>query len=220
MRLAWRYLPVGSAGGDLFAVAPWGSDALGCFILDASGHGHEAAARASALADLLVADLPREMPAAEPGQILTMLNQQFPMTKEGHSLTIWLGIVSVSSGRLRFSSAGHAGVLVLHEGSPSEQLSRPSFPLGFVPHGRYSTMTATLRSGDRLLMFSDGLYDAAAPTGERWGLSRFQFAVRHHADLGLPEHLDAVIADARAWQQGVPFRDDAAMVGLEIGSGD
>jgi len=217
-RLAWRYFPSRVLSGDLFKVAPWSPATLGCCILDASGRGVTAAARAAALARLLAREeVPGEVTGHDPGQILTILNQRCPLTVAGESFTVWLGTLSLTTGELRFSTAGHAGAAILRRNATVERVTRPSFPLGFVPGARYSTLTTVVGSGDRLLMFSDGIYDAISPTGERWGLDRVERALARHASLDLSEYLKAIIGDARAWQHRPRFQDDAALVGLEIG---
>ena len=216
--LAWHFLPSRPLGGDCFAVTPWGVDTLLCYMLDVSGHGVRAANRAAALAKLFSPDgLAERRNDRDPGQVLAFLNQRYPLTKAGQSFTIWLGFLSVPSGELRFSTAGHAGALVLRRGGSVERVSAPSFPIGFVSHPGYFTTTTVLRNRDRLLMLSDGLYDAQAPDGERWGLKRLERAAARHIQLPLDECVNALVAEARGWQGRTRFDDDAALVGLEIG---
>ena len=217
-RLAWHFLPSRPTGGDCFAVAPWGLETLICYMLDVSGHGAEAGDRAAALANLFsVKAFAERHSDRDPGQVLTFLNHRYPLTKAGHFFTIWLGFLSLPSGELRFSTAGHAGAFVLRRGGMVERMSAPSFPIGFVAEPAYSTTTTVLRSCDRLLMLSDGLYDAPAPDGERWGLNRLERAAARHAHLPLDVCVGALVAEARHWQGRARFDDDAALVGLEIG---
>jgi sigma-B regulation protein RsbU (phosphoserine phosphatase) len=215
--LAWQYLPSLTLGGDLFDVRPWGPESLGLYILDASGHGVNAALRAASLSTLLRADgLPQQIASEDPGEILTTLNRRYPITSEGHYFTIWIGCLHVPTGELRFSTAGHAGALAIRSRGDMESLSRASFPLGFKAETRYATSTIILGPDDRLLLFSDGLYEGASPQDERWGLTRFKEAVQQSRALPLEASLRQVIQHARAWQQRDHFDDDAALLGLEL----
>ena len=216
-RLAWQYLPSRTLGGDLFNVTSWGPDALGLYILDASGHGVSAGLRAASLATLLRTDgVPQQIASQDPGEILTVLNRRHPITHDGHYFTIWVGCLHLQTGELQFSTAGHAGALVLRRDGLVEPLSRQSLPLGFLQETRYPTACVALAAGDRLLLCSDGLYEAASPQGERWGLPRLRKAVQDSGERPLAESLDDLIRQARTWQQRDHFDDDAALVILEI----
>jgi sigma-B regulation protein RsbU (phosphoserine phosphatase) len=188
-------------------------------MLDASGHGVSAALRAASIASLFRADnLPQQVAQQDPGDILTTLNRRNPITPEGHYFTIWVGCADLRSGELRFSTAGHAGALLIRRGNEVESLSRPSLPLGFLPDTRYSTSSVTLATGDRLLLFSDGLYEGASPQGERWGLARLRRAVVEGRAHPLDESLNELVRLARAWQQRDSFDDDAALLAMEVTS--
>jgi len=217
IRLAWQYLPSRMLGGDLFNVTSWGPDSLGIYILDASGHGVSAGFRAASVATLLTTDgLPQQIASQDPGEILTVLNRRYPLTHDGHYFTIWVGCLHLQTKQLRFSTAGHAGALLLRRDGRVEPLSRQSLPLGFLPETCYPTACATVAAGDRLLLFSDGLYEAPSPQGERWGLARFRRAAQDSVARPLAESVGDVIRKARTWQQQDHFDDDAALVITEV----
>ena len=84
IQLAWEFLPSSQLGGDLFQVAKWGDDHLGIMVLDMSGHGTGPALRAVSLAMWFKEPhIARSFPGYDPGEIVTRLNAENPMTDQG-----------------------------------------------------------------------------------------------------------------------------------------
>lgn len=214
--LSWQYLPSKTLGGDLFNVAVWGERDVGCCILDASGQGASAALRAATLMSLLrTSSVVRHVCAYDPGAILTEMNRRFPLSPEGDYFTLWVGVLNMPSRVLRFSTAGHAGAMLCRSRGAMVPLSRPTFPLGFRTETEYTSHTITLETGDRLFLFSDGLYEVRSSQGELWGRERLESVLAGLADTPLSEALTRTIGAAREWHQREHFLDDAALLGLE-----
>lgn len=217
VRLAWKYLPSLTLGGDLFGVVPWGDDCLGVYILDASGHGASAALRVASLVTFLRADaLPQQIGSRDPGEILAALNRLFPLSEDGEYFTIWIGSLHLPTRELRFSAAGHSGSVLVRKDGHMDHLFQPALPVGFRSGTSYLTRSVTLQAGDRVILASDGLYDVPSINGERWGLARFMRAVLDSRDRPLAESINDAIVQARCWQEHPRFADDAALVGLEF----
>jgi len=73
-----------------------------------------------------------------------------------------------------------------------------------------------IEPGDRLYVFSDGLYEAPGETGSLWGQDRLIETVRRMNRAPLQEVIDAVVAAAMRWQNSEHFRDDVAVMGIEL----
>lgn len=95
-------------------------------------------------------------------------------------------------------------------------LTQSAFPIGFQSDTLYTSRSVELATGDRLLVFSDGLYEARSPAGEIWGLERLQATAGALRTSSLTEVLRQTVQRARTWQQHDGFRDDAALLGLEV----
>ena len=112
----WAYQPSLALGGDLFQVSRWGTDTLGLYILDASGHGVAAALRAIALMSFLREDnLAKAVGSYDPGDIINEANRRFPLTQEGEYFTLWVGRLHLPSRTLTYAAAGTAA----HSCTPS-----------------------------------------------------------------------------------------------------
>ena len=73
-----------------------------------------------------------------------------------------------------------------------------------------------LQPGDRLYLFSDGVYEVFSPEGELWDRNRFDAACQSVHSKGLDQGLEWVVQQAKAWQSQETFSDDVALVGIEI----
>ena len=217
LSLAWEYQPALTLGGDLFGVASIDADHLGLYILDASGHGVAAALRSAALMTFLRVDnILRQIGSYDPEKVLHEANRQFPLSAEGEYFTLWVGQIHLPTRRLSYASAGHHGVLLSPNERPSRWLTRPSSPLGFDQEAVFVSDQVALQPADRLFLLSDGIYEAASPTGEPWGRWRFQQAVEAQQHEALAATIAHCFTEARRWQAQREFLDDAAVVGLEL----
>lgn len=215
--LAWEYQPALTLGGDLFGVAPIDAEHLGLYILDASGHGVAAALRSASLMTFLrVEHMLQLIGSYDPEKVLFEANRRFPLSDEGEYFTLWVGQLHMPTRSLSYASAGHHGILLSSAERPSRWLTHPSSPLGFDPSAVFAGNRITLESADRLFLLSDGIYEAASPTGEPWGRWRFQQAIETQKRSPLTATIAHCFTEARRWQEQCDFFDDAAVVGLEL----
>ena len=217
LAMRWAYQPSLALGGDLFQVSQWGTDTLGLYILDASGHGVAAALRAIALMSFLREDnLAKAVGSYDPGAIINEANRRFPLTQDGEYFTLWVGRLHLPSRTLFYAAAGHGGAFVHSTTGASQWLSSASLPLGFDTEITFETRCTRLHVQDRLYLLSDGIYEAPSPTGELWGRTRLQGTLEAQRHLSLEQCIDETMTRARQWLGGNIFPDDVALVGLEV----
>jgi sigma-B regulation protein RsbU (phosphoserine phosphatase) len=220
IRLAWEFLPSSQLGGDLFQVAQWGEDHLGIMMLDMSGHGTGPALRAVSLAMWFKEDrIAQSFPSYDPGEIVTRLNAENPMTDQGDYFTIWIGVLQLSTGVLQFASAGHPGSILVRNDASSVVLGGKTWPTGFSPDEIYHTESVTLADKDRLYVFSDGIYEVVNGDNEIWGRDRLKKALEHVYPRAMKLGLKSIIHSSRSWQTDGFFGDDVALIGLELNAG-
>lgn len=206
-------------GGDLFQVSRWAPDTVGLYILDASGHGVAAALRAIALMSFLREEnLAKVVGTFDPGAIITEANRRFPLTNEGEYFTLWVGRIHLPSRSLLYAAAGHGGALQ-QSAEVSRWLTSSSLPLGFDPEAEFHSVFSQLHKDDRLYLFSDGIYEAPAASGELWGRQRLQSTLETKRTTSIESCVRETIVHARQWLEGETFPDDVALVGIHFDEG-
>ncbi|MFO0708026.1 MAG: SpoIIE family protein phosphatase [Nitrospira sp.] len=217
LRMSWAYRPSLALGGDLFNFSQWDEHTYYFYIMDASGHGVSPALRAASFATFLRPEnLTHCIGTHNPAAMLREANQRYPLTDEGAYFTLWIGTYQHDSRTLRYATAGHGGALLQRRNGTIEWLNRPQFPLGFDPTTEYVQHSMPIEPGDRLVLMSDGIYEAPASTGEMWGASRLSTALEGLRNTPLAQAFPALMAEAERWHGAPVFPDDAALFGLEF----
>jgi sigma-B regulation protein RsbU (phosphoserine phosphatase) len=219
VEVAHAYRPALTLGGDLFNVLRWDNDQIGLYLLDASGHGVAPALRSAGLSTFLRGGGLRHQPGSrDPGGILTEANKQFPLTEEGSYFTIIFVRLDLKTRMLSFASAGHSGAFIHHPSGCVTWLKNNSLPLGFSVPNFYETIhvPVPLSPGDRLYLFSDGVYEVPAPSGEMWGQERFVQTVTELGTLPMADVIVRTVERAAQWLGHDQFPDDVALMGIAL----
>ncbi|TJZ89800.1 fused response regulator/phosphatase [Paracoccus gahaiensis] len=185
--------PAGHIGGDLVGFFPIGPDRLGLYALDVSGHGVTAA--------LLTAQLSVHLSAAADGNIAqrgaqdaaggagpAALAQFFnAMMLEEMStdtyFTMIYGELDRLTGQVRMVQAGHPHPALQRADGTITHLGRGGMPIGLFEDPLFDEIEVTLLPGDRLLITSDGITEAAAPDGRQLGAEGLDAVMRTNALL-------------------------------------
>ena len=228
LRLAWRFAPSLRLGGDLFNAYPINEHLVGLYIMDMSGHGIGAALRAVSTSTILQAGW-RSSPvlsgsvglgwrATDPAQLLTQLDRLMPAGDDGEHFTIWLGVWDCRTMTITYASAGHPAPILVRANGSVERTGEPALPLGFWwTRQAGCNASVTLREGDRLILFSDGLFESFNRDDVQWGMERLEAACRRTCRLPLEAALTSIVEEVQEWQQNANFRDDMAIMALEAG---
>lgn len=222
LRFARLYRPAQTVGGDFTHVVDLPDGSVGIFIADVMGHGVR-----SALVTTMLRALVEEIGSSgtDPGRFLTELNRSLTsiLSQTGDTMfaTAFYLIVDAEAGRLRYSRAGHPCPVIYQPRSGVTRLlecRRPHAGPGLcvLKTATYGTAECELDGDDRILLFTDGLIEAADPGGEIFGERRLQDAVAKHAALDVAALVEALCAEAAAFSQGAPFEDDVCVVALDV----
>jgi serine phosphatase RsbU (regulator of sigma subunit) len=203
--------PAYAIAGDSFDYAVE-EDHLHMAITDGMGHG----LRAALLGSLAVAALRH---ARRRGRdILAQVKEASQVVHDQFGgdqfVTATVASVDVPTGQLRVVNAGHPHPWLARGDSVRELELFADFPLGLFPGGDYREQMLTLEPGDRVLLVSDGVIEAASPDGEEFGderLAELLAATRAQAPPEAVRRITRAVIDHRQ----VPLRDDATVVCLD-----
>ena len=222
LKFCHRWIPSEKVAGDLFDVFPVGADAAGIFLCDVMGHGVRAA-----LVTALLRGLVREQIqlADRPGRLLAAINRGL-QTLLGQAddfvfATAAYVVVEAVTGRVRLATAGHPAPLHLRRRlglvTPLVHPDGPGPALGLLPDTSYEELEILLDPGDAVLLFTDGLFEAANVRGEEYGQDRLRIAVTARLALPTPVFVEELLADVRAFQSagGKGFDDDVCLVAVD-----
>ncbi len=163
--------PAKEVGGDFYDYFLIDDDHLGMLIADVSGKGVPAALFMMASKIILqsVAMLGRS-----PGQVLTKTNEAICSNNEAEMfVTVWLGILELSSGRLIASNAGHEyPVIKKPDGSFELLKDRHGFVLGGMEGVHYKEYEIMLEKGSKLFLYTDGVPEATDKDNNMFGTDR------------------------------------------------
>ena len=216
----WRFVPSAALGGDSFGYEWIDDDHFAFYLLDVSGHGVGAALLSvSALNALRSRSLPRT-DFRQPGQVLTALNNAFPMEQHnGLFFTIWYGIYHRSTRRLAYAGGGHPPVLLLNgaDRASATMLSLESQGpmVGAVEGLDFQTSEVVVDPYAVAMLYSDGAFEIERATdGSTWPFGEFVTYMTTIVGDPVTPAMDQLIAHARALQGTDEFVDDLSMVEL------
>lgn len=157
-----QYFPAGEVGGDFFLISPGDDGSLLAIVGDVSGKGMQAAMRVS----LILGALNRET-SREPAEIMTNLNRTL-LDQGDHGFTTACCVHLQQNGSFTFTNAGHINPYT----SGVECASAGQLPLGITDQPGFSAEPGILRSGEQLILLSDGVAEARNAKGELFGFDR------------------------------------------------
>jgi serine phosphatase RsbU (regulator of sigma subunit) len=211
-RLFLAYRPAFVVTGDYhdFFRRPDGNTAA--FLGDGSGHGPAA----SMLMAIMRTILHTHDVHHEPGETLHRAGEIFHRLVPSDLFMTGVYLVLAPDGRVQWAAAGHHPPLwVNRRGRVSAVDLAPVGPvLGFEPVP-YQTVSWNLEPGDRMLLFTDGLWDARSKDGEPYGRQRLQAYVADTLDTPLADTVNGLLARVTAHLQGAEFEDDFTILGVE-----
>ena len=162
--------PAKMVGGDLYDHFIRDEKLYFC-IGDVSGKGVPAA-----LVMAVMHTLFRSISAHEsnPARIMHALNETSCQRNEQNMfVTMFIGVLDLPTGRLRYCNAGHDKPFVISE--EIKQLpAKPHLPLGVMDNMVYTTQETVLQSGESLFLYTDGLTEAMNESHEQFGLKRVE----------------------------------------------
>ena len=183
LRFDFGYRPAADIGGDFIHTWMDDNDRFHLALIDVTGHGL-ASAMTVARIHGEIERLRDEHPDDGPARMLARLNRYFQRLLSRYRLFATAVLITIDprTGEMRYASAGHPPVFIRSRNGARE-LESTTFLLGAVDNATFGEeeVSIYLEEGDRVILFTDGAYDAKSPRGERFGLDRLREILRRPA---------------------------------------
>lgn len=228
LKFAWAFKPCQQLAGDSLNICPFDDGRVGFYVLDVAGHGVSAALLAVAATRLLSPRDPDSIlvdPAGDgvargrtpssPADVASRLDQRFGWNPDTEQfLTIFYAVFDPATRQLTYVSAGHPGAIRVGPDTSATVLDQGGMPIGL--GGTYETQVTTLRPGDRLYLYSDGLTEVVNPTGEQYGRRRLIEVLQSFCGVDLGRVVTEIMGEAGTWCGPQPGRDDVSILAVEF----
>jgi sigma-B regulation protein RsbU (phosphoserine phosphatase) len=196
-QVAARYVPMTSVAGDFYDFLLTDPQQAGLLIADVSGHGVPAALIASMVK---LAATAQRANAADPAKLLDGMNAVLCGNTQSQFVTAAYVYLDAASSTLRYSAAAHPPMLLLRAGEiiPIEE---NGLMLAAFSFATYVTATHPLEPGDRLVLYTDGLLEAANTEGEEFGPERLANLLKKTARRNPDHAADEIVSSLKRWSR-------------------
>ncbi len=207
--------PAKEVGGDFYDFYLIDKDHLGMVIADVSGKGVPAALFMM-MSRILIKNY--AMMGYSPAQVLEQTNNSICMNnKEDMFVTVWYGVLEISTGKITAANAGHEFPIIKKQGGKYELLQdKHGFVIGGMEGMKYTEYEIQLDSGEMLFLYTDGVPEATDSENNMYGTDRLLEAMnsKEHTDplelLGsITDNVDQFVGEADRF-------DDMTMLAVTI----
>ncbi|MDY5846066.1 MAG: SpoIIE family protein phosphatase [Bariatricus sp.] len=205
--------PAKEVGGDFYDFFLVDEDHLAMVIADVSGKGVPAALF-MVIAKTLLKNSAQT--GASPKEILEKVNNQLCENNDAEMfVTVWIGILQISTGKMVCANAGHEyPAICKREGSFELLKDKHGFVLAGMEGARYREYELQLQEGDSFYVYTDGVPEATNADQQLFGTERMLLALNRNPHAIPEEFLPAVKAEIDAFVGNAPQFDDITMLGL------
>jgi sigma-B regulation protein RsbU (phosphoserine phosphatase) len=217
--IAARSLPADEVGGDVYDVQPLEPGMLGLLVADASGHGLPAALQAR---DVVVGMRMGQSHNEKITSQVERLNRVVHHTiLSSRFITLFYAELE-DTGNVTYVNAGHCPPLLVTPAGEAFELQTSGPVLGPLPDAVYRRCYMTLRPGELLVIFTDGVLERPAPGQEaddeheavEFGRENLVAVIRAHREAPAATVVDAVIDAVRTFGAEAPLEDDVTVVAI------
>ncbi|MCP4129670.1 MAG: SpoIIE family protein phosphatase [bacterium] len=217
LEIAIRYMPMNKkVGGDYYNISSLPGGRVSIMIADAFGHGMQAA-----LSTMQIDVLNRQILfQPDPAERLKSVNSLF--VKDIDSRNLFTAFyLDINEGEITFASAGHPAQYLLKEKTgellPLQSKGRI---MGFSEESQFRSKRMTVETGDRVFLFTDGIFEEFNNNKEEFGEERLRQLLRdesfRNGERSMEDIVSAIIQHVEKFLNGAGFTDDITLVGIRL----
>jgi sigma-B regulation protein RsbU (phosphoserine phosphatase) len=200
-------------GGDYYDFLNAGESTVGFVLGDVSGKGVPAALLMANLQACFRSQEPHAL--LQPAHMLETVNRHFfDSTAAERFATLFFGIYDDCTRSMRYVNCGHVEPLLLRASGEMERLEPTATMIGAFRHWSCTEGLVSLRPGDLLVIYSDGVTEAESPSGEEFGEERLLRCLRNSQSLPARSVVHCIVDSVTEFSHGSRY-DDVTVVAIK-----
>lgn len=212
-----RYIPMEGVAGDFYDFHVLSEHTVGVLVADVSGHGIPAAMISTMVK---VTFSQQSSIGDDASNVLNEMNRLLSGKMEDQFLTAAYVYLDLQKKILITADAGHCPLLIWRRKTKEILRIKPKgMIIGYMPEINCPIEELKIKDGDRIVMYTDGIIEAANPDGELYNEPRFIDLIRENQDTPPEDFIDTVVDTLKKWvgENKKTFEDDLTMVVMDIG---
>ena len=206
-------VPSRYVGGDFYDLIPLKDNRFVFVLGDVSGKGVAAALLAAMAQGALQVQFASNLPLTE---VITSVNKVLALRSESNRFITLFSAVLDREGHFTFINAGHNPPILARATGETEMLTTKSVLLGAFDFIEYKPMQTRLKSGDVVVMYTDGVTEAVNNDNEMFSDERLEELVRQSTDLSAEQIKQRILNEVLSFTRGLPQGDDITLIVLKM----
>jgi len=225
----WLFMPAAFMAGDILNYFWLVDDYIGFYLLDVAGHGIPSALLSITLSRYLSPVDNQDSPLKKfliippyyeytrPKDVVADLNQRFQASDDSMQyFTMIYGVINARTGQVNITQAGHPSPIKVEKNGLTSFIGSGGFPVGIFPDATYEEHEFYLESGDRFILYSDGIIECQNNKGITFSTERFTEIIKNNKGLPLHNLITDVEKSLKEWKRGGEFDDDISLLAFEM----
>ncbi|HEY4900731.1 MAG TPA: PP2C family protein-serine/threonine phosphatase [Terriglobales bacterium] len=215
LRVAATYLPMTAVAGDFYEFLAVDEHRAGFLVADVSGHGVPAALIASMIK---VAAQSVVGVANDPAELLRRLRDIMSAQLQGQFVSVAYLWMDTATRTARYSAAGHPPLMFWRAADKSvTRVESNGMLFGVTFDSDYPVRDIPFASGDRFLLYTDGVVEPENAAGDSFGDLRLEQVVRGNQSCTASELSEHLLAEVRSWQPAsMNQQDDITLIVIDV----
>ncbi len=225
----WLFIPTAYIAGDIFNYFWLVDDYIGFYLLDVAGHGISSALLSVSLSRYLSPTDNRDCPLkkfktrppyyhiTQPKDVMMELNHRFQADDDSMQyFTMIYGIINARTGEAKITQAGHPCPIKADRNGSAMLIGSGGFPVGIFEDAVYEEYEFKLKSGERFIMFSDGVIECQGQDNKMFSTERLLDIVKRNNSMTLHDLIIDIENSLSDWNGGREFDDDISVLAFEM----
>ena len=206
--------PAKEVGGDFYDFMLTAENKLFFLIGDVSGKGVPAALFMMITKTLMKNEALQQLP---PDEVLRKVNEIVALDNDSSMFaTIFCGVLDTDTGEVEFANAGHNPPVLCRLDGTNYLKPDHGFVLGPMPGTKFTAQKLTLKPGDTLFMYTDGITEAMNPEKQLFSEKRLQQALVDLGEKDVASLIHSLRDEVRVYAGSEPQSDDITMLAIKF----